>query len=183
MIRVAQYRGTSEESKAIKFLTRSKWSHTAIIFDRGFSWRDSKGVALVVEPGNVFEAWNSGIRVVRSLADQHTPGTIVDIFSQRVPFTEDQFTAMARFWCEQVGKEYAWRDALRFLPYSGNLITSPAEDLPYSKYTKWFCSEVAAAGFELAGLPLFNFKKAWQVEPADVPESLLFDPNCETATI
>src|SRR6266705_2741661 len=90
---IANYRGRSWQSRLIRFVTRSMWSHSAWLFDdmsaeAARALRQS-GVDLSKMPytdkGSVVEAWVPEVRNVTSLSDQHSAKTCVDIFSFREP--------------------------------------------------------------------------------------------------
>jgi len=128
-ILIAQYRGKSLISKAIKWQTRSVWSHSAIVFP---------GYTLV-------EAWHiGGVRLVRSdnliecLKANHSEGTEVDLFS--LELEEDK---AREFAISQVGKQYDYSLLFNFLT------REPAE-----VNNKWICSELVAAACSKGGVDL-----------------------------
>lgn len=137
-MKVLGYRGKSLISKAIRFQTRSDYSH----------------VALETSTGQVYEAWHiGGVRKNRSFRDGHQEGTEVDVFTSIIPVDEVQ--AM-QFLDKQVGKDYDYRSVLRFLTRR----EAPEDG-------KWFCSELVMVVFNLFGTPLLHLEP-WAASPRDV---------------
>lgn len=143
-IRVAQYKGTSLVSRAIKFVTWGKYSHTAIMLDNDY----------------IIEAWQGSncVRVIGSLSEGHKPGTPVDIYSVRMG--SDQERKFREFVEGQVGKKYDFWGIAGFLR---------RKDLQRGE--SWFCSELFAAGCEHAGVTLLNNVRPAQVSPSMVTRS------------
>lgn len=144
-MKFACYKGTSWISKAIRWITRSEYSHVAVIL------RDT----------SVIEAWDSGVRIVRNLSEQHSPGTIVDVYSFMTPLTAEQCKAAEDFLRDQIGKHYDWKSVLRFVTKR----KSKRDD-------HWFCSELATQAAMNAGRALFASTEPWEVPPDWIPRSL-----------
>ena len=150
-VKVAQYKGTSWVSRAIKFATRGKYSHTAII----------------LPDGRIVEAWQgvNMVRVISSLSEGHTPGTLVDIYSTN--FTESEQTKFIEFIEEQVGKPYSkW-----------GLVASYFNKSEYNKYEgkRWFCSQVFVAACHAASRFYWGTDtKPWQIPPTMVTRNCNF---------
>lgn len=126
-MKILAYRGKSLISKAIRFQTRSKYSHIAVMLD----------------DGSVIEAWHKGgVRKSPSFSTLHSPGTKVDVFRIDADFDE---ATTNRFLHEQVGKKYDFKSVARFL--------SRRKTRHNNKY---FCSELAEFALAFGGLLLLN---------------------------
>ena len=126
-MKILAYRGKSLISKAIRFQTRSKYSHIAVMLD----------------DGSVIEAWHKGgVRKSPSPSTLHSPGTKVDVFRIDAKFDKDTAN---RFLHEQVGKKYDFKSVARFL--------SRRKTRHNNKY---FCSELAEFALAFGGLLLLN---------------------------
>jgi uncharacterized protein YycO len=137
--RILLYRGISAGSRLIRWMNWSDYSHAA--------WEDGDGA--------VYEAWiGSGVREVKSLHDQHTPGTTVDVFQVAMTFQEE--AAVRNFIAAQVGKPYDLRGVLHF--------ASRRPEQPKDQ-TRWFCSELIYAAHAAAGVHLLQRIPAWKVYP------------------
>lgn len=128
-MKILAYRGKSLISKAIRFQTRSPYSH----------------IGVQLSDGSVVEAWHKGgVQHVESPSTLHTKGTKVDVY--RIDRVFDAATA-ERFLLEQVGKKYDFSAVARFLSRRN----SSAND-------KYFCSELAEYACLFAGVRLLNGK-------------------------
>lgn len=143
-IKIAQYKGKSFISRAIKFVTWGEYSHTAII----------------LAPDQIIEAWqgSNSVRVIEHISDGHKPGTPVDIYS--VHMGAEQERVFREFVLAQVGKKYDFWGIAGFLR---------RKDLQRGE--SWFCSELFAAGCEKAGVGLLNNVRPSQVAPEWVTRS------------
>lgn len=152
-MKILQYRGTSFLSWGIRFQTRSKYSHSAILMD----------------DGTVVEAWTNGVRRVGGISDDHKAGTEVDIFTIDYDFD----TARAQlFALDQVGKKYDYWAILRFITRRDE----PADD-------KWFCSELVAAACHDGGCDLLSPRMPHgHISPRDIGMSplLVFEKTVVT---
>lgn len=146
-MKLAFYKGKSLTSQLIKFQSRGVYSH----------------VAFLLENGTVIEAWqDGGVLHNASLGMRHSPGTEVDIFD--LPAMETyQKRALMHFLNEQLGKKYDFRGVFRFLslPRIFNRLDPMADDV-----TRWFCSELAFAATNHAGIPLLARVRQDKVSPA-----------------
>ena len=126
-MKILAYQGESFISKAIRFQTRSKYSHIAVMLD----------------DGSVIEAWHKGgVQKSSDFSTLHDPGTKVDVF--RIDGEYDKYQ-VERFLRDQIGKKYDFLSVARFL--------SRRKTLHNDKY---FCSELAEYAFAFAGLLLLN---------------------------
>ena len=130
------YRGRSWISKAIRWQTRSKYSH----------------IAIELNDGSVVEAWHvGGVSHSKDFKEKHTKGTPVDAFAIKMPF--DVVEAEA-FLLSQVGKKYDFGSILRFMS---------RRDEP--KDNKWFCSELAVEALKEGRLALLERIPASHISP------------------
>jgi uncharacterized protein YycO len=145
-IEIAQYKGKSWISRAIKFVTWGQYSHTAIILGNG----------------SIVEAWqgSNSVRVIKHISDGHKPGTPVDIYSVRMGAEQER--VFREFIASQIGKKYDFWGIAGFLR---------RKDLQRGE--SWFCSELFAAGCEKAGVKLLNNVRPSQVSPSMVTRSPL----------
>jgi uncharacterized protein YycO len=106
-MRIALYQGKSWISRAIRWQTRSQYSHAAFLLD----------------DGSVIEAWQPCVRWVipderaelSALSKQHTPGTVVDIFEFVCPLTAEENRKLEYFAKQDVNTPYDYRSIIRFL--------------------------------------------------------------------
>lgn len=134
---IALYRGRSWISKAIRWQTRSVYSHAAWLLD----------------DGSVIEAWQSGVRHVADLSVAHTPRTVIDLYG--IPaMTARHKDKVEKFLISQLGKKYDYRGVFRFL--TRRQVTDP---------TKWFCSELVAEACSREWFPLLRRVKSSSVSP------------------
>lgn len=141
-MRMLAYQGISAISKAIRWQTRSKYSHIGIELD----------------DGSVVEAWHKGgVQHSESFRTLHTPGTKVDVYRVTLPVDVDSFE---KWLLEQVGKQYDFRSVARFLTRR----EVPLDD-------KWFCSELYGYGlWKAGGLKILNGNPS-EWSPRDVAMS------------
>ena len=144
-MKILAYRGKSIVSLAIKFQTRSPYSH----------------VAIELSGHEIYEAWHvGGVRRLRYRAEGHSPGTPVDVFRVDSPDHIDVDKVRA-FLQAQVGKKYDFWSVGRFLSRR----KAPAND-------KWFCSELVLAALEAGGCSLLHINPS-EATPRDVSISPL----------
>lgn len=127
-LHLCYYHGRSLISWAIKCFTWGDISHVAV--------RDP-------ELEVVWEAWQGGVRRVASISDNHKERTQVDVYA--VDMTEKQYVTATAFLDAQVGKPY---------DYFG--VCSFALRCNMGSKKRWFCSELAMAAFNKAGIPLLR---------------------------
>ncbi len=137
-MKILLFQGKSLISWAIRWQTRSKYSHVAIQLD----------------DGSVIEAWHKGgVRHVPSISTLHKKGTSVDIYSIQKPFV----SSAAETWLlKQVGKKYDYGAVARFISRRNER----ADD-------KWFCSELGVTAVDKGGCILLN-GIASHLSPRDV---------------
>lgn len=147
-MKILAFKGTSWISKAIRFQTRSPFSHIGIQLD----------------DGSIIEAWHKGgVQHVANASVLHTPGTEVHVY--RIDADLDTETA-ERFLLEQVGKKYDFRSVARFLSRR----KSSAND-------KYFCNELAEYACLFAGTRLLNGKPSEHAPGHTVMSPLLILEN------
>lgn len=175
-IQLAAYRGISKESKAIKLITYSIYSHNAAHFTEDMDVTVN-GVIHHIAAGNVIEAWSPCVRLTESLSAQHTPGTIVDLFDFKIPLTKDEERIAAEFLMYHVlnKTKYAWWLVGRFLPLVRILFPKPPDNAYILNHL--FCSELLMLAFAKAGRPILERCKAWEIPPRDLPRSPLLKPT------
>lgn len=177
---IANYQGRSFTSKAIRFLTRSKYSHSAFLFDahtekiaiklinRGEDMRKLEHI----HEGAVAEAWEpGGVRNTESLSDGHTRGTPVDLYELAVPLTDDEEERLILLLIEIMGEPYDWKNVLRFITKR-----------PGGANSDWFCSEMVTDRLSEVGRKLFQRTAAWEVPPDWVPRSTILKFKEATVT-
>jgi len=126
-MKILAYQGISPISRAIRWQTRSLYSHIGVELD----------------DGTVVEAWHKGgVQRSRDFAAIHTRGTLVDVFGIGPDIDSD---AAEKWLLEQVGKAYDFRSVFRFLTRRH----APAND-------RWFCSELAESACLIGGVHLLN---------------------------
>lgn len=149
---VALFRNQSFVSRAIKFVTRSPYSHAAIILD----------------DGTVIEAKEfHGVRQVNSLTELLNKKSIVDIFD--FDATEDQKQIITNFLLKQVGKKYDYWMVFGFIWHATRESRKSSG--------RWFCSELVFAALEKAGILLLNNVEPWMVAPSLISYSNILKPR------
>lgn len=150
------YKGTSRISRAIRFITRSEYSH----------------VGLLLPTGELIEAWDNGVRLVRDISDQHTPGTVADVYRYAEDLTAGQERKMRDFLYAQIGQRYDWKGVFRFITRKA---ATPDSD--------WFCSELAVQASIEGGRLLFASTLPEEVPPDWIPRSLALRFDYRTITV
>jgi len=130
------YCGIGTISKLIRWQTRSKWSHAAMLLD----------------DGSVIEAWVGGVKKSPSISTLHNPGTRVDVFDFKLSDKEKCLS----YLYSKVGARYDYRSIFRFLSRSSK--NDPEESL--------FCSELIFNASLAGGLRLLDRIPARMVSPA-----------------
>lgn len=137
-MKVLLYKGRSVISRAIRFQTRSQYSHAAVMLD----------------DGSVIEAWHKGgVRKVKSPFDGHSDRTEIDVYGIVGDYDVD---VVQTFLEDQVGKEYDFSSVFRFLSRR-----------KASANGKWFCSELVLEAFSRNGLDLLHGRPS-ELSPRDV---------------
>ena len=113
-MKILAYRGKSVTSKAIRWLTRSEYSHIAVELDDGMT----------------VEAWQlDGVVERINYREGHTPGTEVDVFAIKGPVDSSR---AEKFLRDKIGAKYDWLNVFRFIYRK-----------PSIENRRWFCSELA----------------------------------------
>jgi uncharacterized protein YycO len=144
-MRILLYQGVSLLSRLIKWRTWSEWSH----------------VAIQVGGGQVIDAWKGGVRLIDNPFEGHDPATVVQVLACSC-LTAEQEQRIADFLVGEIGAPYDYWGVLRFVS---------RRDRPNP--LKWFCSELAFAAFQQAGIDLLARVPSWRVSPGDVAHSPL----------
>jgi uncharacterized protein YycO len=155
-MRIALYQGTSFISRAIRWQTRSIYSHAAFLLD----------------DGSVIEAWQPVVRHVEpfpgakwdlsALSRQHTPGTKVDILEFKQPLTEDENSALTCLAKYDIGTPYDYVGIERFVTRYGGGTDGHL-----------FCSEQVFDRCAQIGRRLLERCDGWEVPPRDIARSPL----------
>ncbi|MDE2099097.1 MAG: hypothetical protein KGL39_17720 [Patescibacteria group bacterium] len=182
-MKIALYRGKSLVSYAIRWITRSPYSHAAFCFDtnsradlgamylygdrslnhrradrlKDFAWRCASGLwplAMGDLSGPVIEAWQGGVKCSPSLSTLHTPGTPVDIFEFEIPLDALEERQLIAALADDIGDPYSYLNVLRFITRT-----------PGREDGSWFCSELVFQRCADIGRRLLERKKAWEVPP------------------
>ncbi|HEY1170247.1 MAG TPA: YiiX/YebB-like N1pC/P60 family cysteine hydrolase [Verrucomicrobiae bacterium] len=137
---IALHRGKGFIARAIRWQTRSVYSHASIVLEESecvVEAREFEGVRMVL--------WRD---VVAS-------GEVVDLFRVK-GLTEEAEECVREFLWEQMGKAYDYTMVARF-------ISRRQEERASSG--KWFCSELVFAALAKAGVRLLERVEAWEVSP------------------
>ena len=139
-MRILCYRGVGLISRAIRFQTRSLYSH----------------VAIELQEHEIYEAWHvGGVRQLRYAIDGHDKSTVIDIY--RVdPAINCDIDKVRAFLQSQIGKKYDFKSVARFLTRR----KVRADD-------KWFCSELVLAAIQAGGGELLHVNPS-EASPRDV---------------
>jgi uncharacterized protein YycO len=112
----------------------------------------SHAALLLPDGETIVEAWQgAGVRIKRKFRDWSN----VDSFD--VHMTTHQWGRVMDFAVSQIGKPYDYRQVIRFVTRT----RSKPND-------RWFCSELVAAAFNHAGMPLLH-----RIIPSNVSPALL----------
>lgn len=189
-MQIALYEGKSFfPSRLIRWITRSKISHAAWLFDDDgaktaiYLKRGGElGSLKYYHPGAVIEAWSPKVRNTASLSDGHTPGTTVRVFRFTRPLSATEETMIIRAAAEKIGEPYDWCNVLLFPPVL-RLVLSPLKRAGLiGQRDGWFCSEMVLEDAHRACRPLLNLQHA-EGSPRDVGISreLTFERSETTA--
>jgi len=144
-MKFAFYKGTSIISKAIRWYTRGQYSHVAVILD----------------DGRIIEAWHNpaSIRIINSLSEGHTKGTVVDIFEVKL---EDEAAAI-NYALSCIGIKYDFLGIFGFISH---------KDL--DNRGKMFCSEFAMNICLKGKTKVLRRVPSYKVSPSYLSTSPLF---------
>jgi uncharacterized protein YycO len=132
------HRGSGWIGRAIRWQTRSAYSHVSVVLPHGWLLEAREGRGVVVE------RWLPDVQLQER----------VDLVT--VPCTLEQYASAMDFYHAQLGKRYDYSSVLRFVTRSQARRKAAAV---------WFCSELAFAGAQQAGLHLLGADVPWDVEP------------------
>ena len=150
---IGLYKGTSMISTLIKWRTWSEYSHV--------SW--------INEDGSVIEAWTDGVCQRKSIHEAHRPGTQIDIFD--VKMSLEQKARIKLFLKGEIGKKYDYRGVMKFISRRSG-----------DNQDRWFCSELIAAAFNFADVPLLVRIPVYKIYPGLLAYSPLLRPLGPTLT-
>lgn len=137
-MKILCYRGKSIVSRLIRFQTRSKYSHVAVMLD----------------DGSMVEAWHKGGVLHRDDPfDGHSPGTLIDVYGIQSHYDPQR---VQDYLQAQLGKKYDWWSVARFVSRRHA-----------KKNNRLFCSELALEAFAYGGLRLLHGISA-EMSPRDV---------------
>lgn len=138
-MKILAYRGLSWISKAIRWQTRSKYSH----------------IGIELNDGSVIEAWHiGGVKRNKTFRTVHSKKTKVDVFEITGQYDEKK---VLEFLTMQIGHKYDFRSIVRFITRKSSHI-SP----------NWFCSELANEAFRKGGLDLLSRISSSHISPRDI---------------
>jgi uncharacterized protein YycO len=146
-MRILLFKGKGVISRSIRWQTRGKYSHAAVLLN------DDK---------TIIEAWHTGTGVRKKEVKDWSN---IDVYY--VPgLTKAEAANVLAFLEAQIGKGYDYFGVLRFLSRRNR-------DNP----NRWFCSELVVAAFRHAGVQLFHPQvPAWKISPETLSWSpLLFE--------
>jgi uncharacterized protein YycO len=147
-VTIYAWRGVSWISAAIRWQTRSEYSHVAIALGGVlYEAREFRGtIKRAVEVADLREA---------------------DRFTLRAHPAPEQVQCMREFLEKQVGKPYDYRMVARFI--------SRLQETRKSR-GKWFCSELVFAALQVGGVHLLARTEPWEVSPGLLTRSVLLHP-------
>lgn len=126
-------------SKSIRWQTRSKYSHAALMLSQDYMMPNGKKY----KAGTVWESWQpNGVRKVTGPWDDHDPKTLVDVYGIKGNL---DIVKMIRFLDRQIGMKYDFSSVFRFVSRRDT-----------QDNHKWFCSELALAAFSKGGVDLLH---------------------------
>ena len=146
MLQIALHRGTGLISRLIQWQQRGEWSHASVILRSG----------AVIESREFI-----GVRQLPKLVA--AKGELIHVFN--VECTDEQADKIEAFLKAQIGKKYDYPMVFGFVSRSDTEGT--ASD------GKWFCSEVAFAGFQAGGINLLARIEPFKVSPPHLSYSPL----------
>jgi uncharacterized protein YycO len=131
------FHGKGIISAAIRWQTRSRYSHAAI---------------LLPDERTIVEAWpGAGVRA-KEITDWRGVTRFSFWGAESSQFSPER---MSDFLANQIGKKYDYRGVARFLSRHSD---------GDQENKRWFCSELVCAAFAAAGVQLFNARH-WEISP------------------
>ena len=155
MIAIGFTPATGIMGRAIKWQTRSPWSHALLVY----------GKEGYCEQWNVIEAYQGKGVLHRPFVPVGEDRDTV-LFRVRHPFAQSSERRILDFAERQIGKPYDWTMVARF-------VSRRQESRETSG--KWFCSELAYAAFWYSGIELLRDTKPWEVSPGLLARSPLLE--------
>lgn len=179
MIIIAQFEGISLTSRAIRWITRSRDSHTAALWipedptnaaigQHGILDASADVLAQyfthdLVTGVPCIEAWHrGGVQLSHSISTRHTRGTIVHLYVVNCLPALQQ--AVWYGLCAEAGKRYDLLAVSGFLTRRQRRDRSP---------DRWMCSELVFHKFMVGGCRLLNEIEPHNVHPGHIPLSTL----------
>jgi uncharacterized protein YycO len=149
---VQMHRGGGLFSRAIRWFTRSRYSHVSVWFwdahdpHGGTVWEAIEGTGVRVVPADGYRAARQDGRI--------------RLYALREPLTAWQQRELHLVFAREEGAKYDWLGVFRFVSRRRHAHNS-----------RWFCSELVAHAFHAIGRPLLERTEAWEVQPGDIPRS------------
>ena len=142
---IAMYRSKGILPALIRFFSRGRYNHCAIVHD-GMCYESRQGC---------------GVRVVK-FVDSIDMGDKIDFYT--VMTTPEQDGRILNYFEMNIGRPYDYKGVWRF-------IDRQSDEADERDHT-WFCSEIVAWAFRMAGVALFNCHDDWKFSPTDLTYSL-----------
>lgn len=171
-MQIGLYKGKSGISLAIRWITRSPYSHAAFVFDIASAARADAMLAVGAyfrrlrhyNQGAVIEAWKGGVKNSPSVSTLHTKGTPVDIFKFSIPLNNLEEDSLISRLDGEIGLPYDYRDVLRFITR-----------IPGKPGHHRFCSLLVSRLCKEIRRELFKRTEDWEVPPGWIQRSLSLD--------
>lgn len=148
-MKVVLFKGHGPVAAAIRWQTRSRYAHAAILTSDG-TLIESKG--------------NTGVHAVAGWKKTED----AELFQVGgFGLTDREENAAVGWLSEQIGKPYDYLMVARFLD---------REQENRKSSGKWFCSELVFAAYQKAGINLLRDTEPWEVSPGMLARSPLLVP-------
>lgn len=172
MLQFAAYRsGKGLIDAGIRLFSYSLYHHIALRLTAPVTVEFGGDQIFDLKAGTVIEARPGGVKRLKSISDQHTPGEVVDFFEYKIPLTHYEIQVGTSFLVSQLGKAYDWLNDVRFIPGIRLMVPTPAGSIWDRKHV--YCSELAVEMSHQIKRPILERVPAWKVPPGDVPKSPL----------
>lgn len=161
MIAVNLHKSSTFIAMLIKWQTRSPYSHVSVTLTDGtiIEAKEGKGVRHLTPTDLDWHKYRELIRQGKIEAYR------ADVPADAVPVIE-------AFLKREIGAKYDWLGVVRFVSRRKHRANG-----------KWFCSELASAAFEAAGVPLLLRVPSWNVSPGDLVGSHRLSPLAPAAAL
>lgn len=181
MLQFAAYRsGKGFIDAGIRLFTYSPYHHVAVRLTLPVTVEYCDKI-YDLKAGEVIEARPGGVKRLKSISDQHTPGEVVDFFEYKIPLTHYEIQVGTSFLVSQLGKAYDWLNDVRFIPVVRLMVPTPVGSIWDRMHV--YCSELTLEMTHQIKRPILERVPAWKVPPGDVPKSpLLKLVGTETTT-